>query len=187
MKKPTFIHGVFVAAVLAFAASAIIATLTPFVGFNNVVKLLIPGLAFAYLLFLFRSSDERIGRLTTLVLWGVLATLTWWFSPPLGLYLLVHVGAIWLVRSLYFYSGVFPSLIDLGLSALSISAFGWAIERTGSIFLGIWCFFLVQALFVAIPKRIAKRSKRIEPKVDSNGFEQARRQADKALQQIFSS
>ncbi len=185
MKKPAFIHGVIVAASLAFVASAIIATLTPFVGFLSVVRIVIPALAFAYLLFLFRSSRERTGRLTTLFAWGVLAVVTWWISPPLGIYVLVHVIAIWLVRSLYFYAGVFPSLLDLGLSAISISAFVWAIERTGSIFMGVWCFFLVQALFVAIPRSITRRKTRPAAVAENDRFERARRQADQALQQIF--
>lgn len=185
MKKPAFIHGVFIAAVLAFVASSVIATLTPFVGFLGVVRIVIPALAFAYLIFLFRSSGERTGRLTTLFAWGVLALLTWWFSPPLGIYVLIHVGAIWLVRSLYFYAGAFPALLDFGLSAISISAFVWAIERTGSIFMGVWCFFLVQALFVAIPRTFTRRKARSAAPVENDGFERARRQADQALQQIF--
>ncbi len=185
MRKTTFIHGVVVAAVLAFVASAVIATLTPFIGFLSVVRLVIPALGFAYLLFLFRSNDERTGRLTTLFAWGLLAMLTWWFSPPLGFYVLIHVGAIWLVRSLYFYAGVFPSLLDFGLSAISVSAFVWAIERTGSIFMGVWCFFLVQALFVAIPRTLTRRKTQSGPPVDNDRFESARRQADQALQQIF--
>lgn len=185
MKKPTFIHGALVAAVLAFVASAVIATFTPFVGFRSVAYLVIPGLAFAYLLYLLRTSEERIGRITVLTLWSALAITTWWFSPPLAIYLLVHVGAIWLVRSLYFYSGVFPSLLDLGLSVTSISAFGWAIERTGSIFLGIWCFFLVQALFVVIPKSFTKSKATPERVVGNDRFDQAERQAKQALQKLF--
>jgi len=185
MSKPAFIHGVVVAAILAFVASAVISTLTPFVGFLSVVRLVIPALAFAYLVFLFRSNNERTGRLTTLFAWGVVALFTWWFSPPLGFYVLIHVGAIWLVRSLYFYAGVFPSLLDLGLSATSVFAFGWAIERTGSIFMGVWCFFLVQALFVAIPKSFVRRRTQPAPPVDNDRFEHARRRADQALQQIF--
>jgi len=186
MKKPVFIQGVVVAAVLAFAASAMIAALTPFIGVGGIVRVVIPAIALAYILYLLRSSSERLGRITTLSLWSAMAVATWWVGPPVALYMLIHVGAIWLVRSLYFYSGVFPALIDLGLSAMSVSAFIWAISRTGSVFLAAWCFFLVQALFVAIPERIAGRkvAERI-PATDNEPFDCARRQADQALQQIF--
>lgn len=186
MKRPTFMHGVLVAAVLGFFASAVVATLTPFVGLGSVVRLVIPALGLAYLLYLFSRSTERLGRVITLSIWTVVAAITWWIAPPLPLYLLIHVGSIWLVRSLYFYSGVMPALIDLGLSTLSVSATVWAITRSGSVFLATWCFFLVQALFVTIPPAINTRRKTQAPAApDNENFEQARRQADKALQQLF--
>ncbi len=186
MKRPTFFHGVLVAAVLGFFTSAIVATLTPFVGIGTALRLVIPAMGLAYLLFLFSRSKERVGRVTTISLWAVLAVATWWLAPPLPLYLLVHVAAIWLVRSLYFYSGAFPALLDLGLSTLSVSATVWAITRSGSVFLATWCFFLVQALFVAIPPSIkGKRRVKEDTPVESEKFEQARRQADQALRQLF--
>lgn len=186
MKRPSFLQGVLVAAVLGFFASALVATLTPFVGLGAVIRLVIPALGLAYLLYLFSRSDERLGRVTTLTLWGALAAVTWWVAPPLPLYLLIHVGSIWLVRSLYFYSGVMPALMDLGISAFSVSATVWAISRSGSVFLATWCFFLVQALFVTIPPAIKRRQKsQRNTAIESDSFEQARRQADQALRQLF--
>ena len=186
MKRPTFFHGVIVAAVLGFFASAIVATLTPFVGLSAVVRLVIPALALAYLLYLFSRSTERLGRITALSAWTVLAVTAWWVAPPLPLYLLTHVAAIWLLRSLYFYSGLMPALMDLGISTLSISATVWAITRSGSVFLATWCFFLVQALFVAIPPALAKkRTQQRSTPAESEQFETARRQADQALRQLF--
>jgi hypothetical protein len=186
MKRPSFFHGVIVAAVLGFFASAVVATLTPFVGIGAVLRLVIPALGLAYLLYLFSRSNERVGRVTTLSLWGALAAFVWWMAPPLPFYLLIHVGAIWLIRSLYFYSGVMPALMDLGLSSLSISATVWAITRSGSVFLATWCFFLVQALFVAIPPAIKrKRVAQQNAAADCENFELARRQADQALRQLF--
>jgi hypothetical protein len=81
MKRPTFFHGVVVAAVLAFFASAVVATLTPFVGLGSVVRLVIPGLGLAYVLYLFSRSTERLGRVTALSAWSVMAAITWWMAP----------------------------------------------------------------------------------------------------------
>ncbi len=184
MRRPTFMHGVIVAAVLAFVASVVVATLTPFIGLGSVVRLMIPALSFAYILYLLRSSYERTGRITTLSLWSALAIVTWWISPPLPFYVLTHVGAVWLVRSLYFYSGIFPALMDLGLSAFSVSAFVWAVSRTGSVFLATWCFFLVQALFIAIPPAI-KKSWGTSESPGNEPFDRARRQADEALRALI--
>lgn len=191
MKRPSFFHGVIVAAVLGFFASAIVATLTPFVGLGAVLRLVIPALGLAYLLYLFSRSEERVGRATALAAWGTLAAITWWVAPPLPLYLLIHVGAIWLLRSLYFYSGVMPALMDLGISTLSVSATVWAISRSGSVFLATWCFFLVQALFVAIPPAIRSRRKGQRDSLansaieNNENFERAKRTADQALRQLF--
>lgn len=187
MKRPGFFQGVIVAAVFAFFASAMIATLTPFVGFFAVVRLVIPAMTLGYILYLLSRSREKVGRVTTLTLWSALAAAAWWVAPPLPLYLLIHVAAVWLVRSLYFYSGVLPAVMDLGLDALSIAAAVWAISHSGSIFLATWCFFLVQALFVAIPPAVKRRAATAKnTAADNEAFARARRQADRALNQLFS-
>lgn len=180
MKRPTFFHGMLVAAALAFLASAVIAALTPFVGIGSVVRLSVPLVSLAYILYLLRSSGEKTGVITTVSLWSALAVAAWWIAPPLPFYILIHAGAIWLVRSLYFYSGVFPALLDLGLTALSIAGFMWAASRTGSVFMATWCLFLVQSLFAAIPRTIRKRPSAVQPAANES-FERARRQADEAL------
>ena len=186
MKRPGFVHGVVISAVFAFFASAVVATLTPFVGFGSVLRLVIPALGLAYLVYLMRHSEARVGRVTTLSLWGLLAAASWWMAPPLPLYLLIHAAAIWLVRSLYFYSGVLPALMDLGLSALGISASIWALSRSGSLFLTIWTFFLVQALFVLIPPALKGEAAPRHGSAAADGnFGRARRQADEALRQLF--
>ena len=187
MKRPSFLHGVIVAAMLGFFASATVAALTPFIGLGAVLRLVIPALGLAYLLYLFSRSKERLGRVTALTLWGALALITWWLAPPLPLYLLIHVAVIWLLRSLYFYSGVMPALMDLGLSALSVSATVWAISRSGSVFLATWCFFLVQALFVGIPGRIGHKHPDRHPDPDpGDRFQHAYRIAEGELRKLTS-
>lgn len=49
-----------------------------------------------------------------------------------------------------------------------------------------WCFFLVSALFVAIPTSMkAKRGQCQDVPAENEKFDRARRQADQALQQLF--
>lgn len=184
--RPTFLHGAAAAAGLAVAASVMVALLTPFLGLGAVLRLAVPALAGAYLLWFFRTNRQRTGRVVTLSLWTALAVAAWWLAPPLPVYLLAHAGAVWLVRSLYAYSGVIPALMDLGLSALSALALAWVLLRTGSVFLAAWTFFLVQALWVAIPARIEGRTATRAPGADNERFERASRQADAALRQLFS-
>ena len=57
MKRPSFFHGAIVAGVLGFFASAVVATLTPFIGLGAVLRLAIPALGIAYLLYLLSRSN----------------------------------------------------------------------------------------------------------------------------------
>lgn len=186
MKRPGFFEGVLVAALLAAASGVAGAVLAPLFGLAVVVRLLIPALGLAYFLYLLGRSGERTGRLTVLAAWAVLAALSAWFAPPLPLYLAMHAGALWLLRSLYFYSGVLPALMDLGLTAASIAVTAWAATQSGSLSLTTWCFFLVQALFVAIPPAVRRGNPAASaPPVPNEDFVRARRRAEAALQQLF--
>ncbi|MEL7022304.1 MAG: hypothetical protein AAGL69_01080 [Pseudomonadota bacterium] len=185
MTRPSFWHGVVVAAILAVFASAFVAALLPFIGTSTVLRWVIPLLGLGYIAYLLSRSGVKVGIATTLLTWSITSLAIAWFVPTLPLYLLIHVGLIWIVRSLYFYSGVLPALIDLGLSIASVSAMVWAVTRSGSILLATWCFFLIHALFTAIPARI-RRTPRSTTHTNPDHFQRARRQADAALRQLFS-
>jgi hypothetical protein len=185
-RRPGFFHGVMAAAALALLGSALILVLSPFLGLATVIRLATPFLALAYLLYLLRAARARTGRVVTLSAWGIMSLAAWWFAPSLPFYLLLHAGAIWLIRSLYVYSGLFPALIDLALTAGSVLAFSWAFMRTGSVFLATWCFFLAQALWAYIPLKVQGRNSTTPQIPDNSRFDRARRHADAALRQLFS-
>jgi hypothetical protein len=186
MRRPSFFHGVVVALVIAAAAGAMYPALAPMLGAGTALRLIVPVLALAYLIFLFRRSTGSTGRITTVAVWLAVSAAAWLVAPPIPVYLLIHAGLLWLVRSLYFYSSAIPALLDLGMSALSVSAATWAMSRSGSLFLAVWCFFLVQALFVAIPHRLGRLAHEDAGEIDDDAFERARRRADAALRQLFS-
>ena len=183
MNRPSFWHGVLVAAGLAFVGTVLWSVVPPITGRETAARLLIPLMSLAYVFYLLATADARTGRVVTVSLWSALAVGAWWLSPPLPAYVLIHVGVIWLVRSLYFYSGVIPALLDGLLSGFAAGAFVWAATRTDSIFLSTWTYFLVQSLFVLIPARIGPR-KAGPAAVDSRRFERAKNQADAALRQL---
>jgi hypothetical protein len=191
MKRPGFFQGVLVAVALALAAGIAGAVLAPLMGLPVTVRLLIPALGLGYLLYLFsrtpgRRERMKTGRITALSAWATMALACAWLAPPLSLYLCIHAGAIWLLRSLYFYHGVLPALLDLALSAASVVVTAWAALHSGSLFLAAWCFFLVQALFAAIPPAIRPRQRTAATATEHNeNFERARRQAEAALHQLF--
>lgn len=183
---PRFFSAIMAAALLALAATATVVVLAPFAGLGSVVRLAAPLLALAYLLYLLRSAGAKTGRVVTLTAWTLFAILAWWFAPSLPFYLLLHVGAIWLIRSLHAYSSLIPALIDFALSMFAVLIFAWAFVRTGSVFLATWSFFLVQALWTCIPQSLQRRGTPTAGDGDNRGFERARRQAEAALRQLFS-
>ena len=94
---------------------------------------------------------------------------------------------LWMIRSLYFYSSVLSSLADLGVNGLGVAAAAWAAAPTNSIFLSIWCFFLIQALFVYIPAVVRKENTaNTNPVAAKDRFEQAYREAEYALRKFSS-
>ncbi len=187
MKRPSFYQGVAFALAASLAGGAVHAALTALMPGTGGLRLIIAGTGLAYLLYLLSRSPERIGRVTTVLAWTLGAAAAWLTGPPLGLYVLAHLLMLWLARSLYFHSGVLSSLIDLGLSALALCAAVWALLSTGSVFVGLWCFFLVQALFVAIPERLAGRFVSARPaSASEDPFEHAHRAAEGALRRLSS-
>lgn len=154
MKRITFWNGIVIALFAGVMGSIGFFALTLLLSEDFAIRLLISGLAFAYILYLLSHSPERTGRITVMLIWFVLLATLWLFYPPLTLFLTLHVLVIWLIRSLYFYTRLFSFLADLGLNVLSIFCACWALHHTDSVFLTFWCFFLVQALFALIPTGI---------------------------------
>ena len=190
MKRPGFFNGVLVALVLALIAGAAFAGLGAVFAAGPVLQLIVTALAGAYVAYLLGRSEERSGRIATLVLWSVGAGASWLLAPNLAVLLCAHVAMIWLIRALYFHSSVLSALADLGLSCLALASAIWAAQQSGSLFLAVWCFFLVQALFVVIPQTFAGRAGTFAGKADSpaavetDDFHRAYRAAEAAVRRI---
>lgn len=187
MKRPTFFEGVAVAIATSVMGTVLYTVMVSVFPGTAVLRLLIAVLGLGYVIYLLSRSRERIGRLTVSVVWLLAAGTIWIVDPPLMYYVLVHIGLIWLIRSLYFYSSVFPALADLGLNAASLAAAFWAVSQSQSVLLSIWCFFLVQALFVFIPTRLRKSSSGWQSnRIDEDRFQRAYQVAEAALRKISS-
>lgn len=182
MNRPSFLEGVVVALVASLAGTAVDASLSLFLYPGSAPRLVIAGLGLAYVLYLLGRSQERMGRLTSLLVWLLVAGLTGLLAPPLALYLLIHLGLLWLARALYHHASPLAALLDLGLVFLGLAMGLWAIGQSNSLFLGLWCFFLVQALFGALPVRWGGGS---PPSEDAGErFERAHRTAEAALRRL---
>lgn len=185
MKHPTFSEGVAVALAAAVAGSVGYSVLHDLIGFGWTSYALISGLGLGYILYLLARSRDRVGRFVTLAAWLLCSGTSWFVLEDPTLYLLTQAGMIWLVRSLYHQPGPLAAILDLALGLAALAAGVWAFVHADSLFLGIWTYFLVQALFVTIPSAKGRRpSGRKGADSDPDHFQTAYRSADAALRKL---
>jgi hypothetical protein len=186
MKNPLgFIEGVGVALLFSMTGAAIFMMFNPFMSAGILMRLVISGLGFAYVLYLLWRSRERFGRVTVLTIWLLTSIIIWVFYPPILVYIILHLGMLWLIRSLYFYSGVLPALLDLGLNAIALLLAIGAGLHTESLFIGLWSLFLCQALFVFIPATFQRKTaSAVSNDTPEDRFESAHRVAVAALRKL---
>ncbi len=182
--SPSLAAGLGAAFVFSACGAALLAALSPWLGGAAALRAVVALLGFAYAVYVIARSGERVGRLTTLACWLVVAVAAWLAGLPLVGYVLLHVGLAWLVRSLYRYSGLLAALADLGLSLLGAAFAVWAAQRSGSAWLALWCFFLVQAFHALIPPALARG--RMAPDAADDGFARAHRAAEAAVRRLSS-
>ena len=188
MKKATFIEGVGIALVSSIVVAALFTTISPLFFAGELFRVLVAGLTFFYILYLFLRSKERTGRITVISIWFVITLSSFIFVTSLLLYIVIQLLMIWLIRSLYFYNSLFSSLTDLSLTGLSLVVAISVWLSSGSLFLTFWCFFLVQALFVFIPKKITsnRKSEYIQLPIGDR-FEHAYHTAEIAVSKLINS
>jgi hypothetical protein len=185
MKQATFPEGVTIAIIASITVAALFSVMSSlFIG-GNVFMLLVAAVSFFYIVYLLLRSKERVGRITIIVCWFVITLTSLVFVSSLLLYLAIQLFMIWLVRSLYFYNSIFSALIDLAMTSMSLVVALWALSSSGSIFLSFWSFFLVQALFVYIPKNfIAKDKTPAGRNTETDKFEYAHHAAEAAVTKL---
>lgn len=183
MSRPNFVNGVLLALVLAPAGAASFAALALISAPGPALRIVIAALGALYVAYLLRAAQARVGRPSVAALWLAAAAALWFAAPPLGLYLVAHVALVWGVRVLYHHAGVLAALLDAAVSALALAAAVWAALGTHSVLLAVWCFFLVQALFTAIPGSPAHPQTGGEPQARLR-FRRAQRTAEAALARL---
>jgi hypothetical protein len=99
---------------------------------------------------------------------------------------LVAVALIWGIRAYTYGRSPVAWLLHGGLCLLGLGAALWAYAHSGSIVLAVWSFFLLQALFVCVPPRLAQQP--VEEGVtggqEADGFARAHQAAQKALDRL---
>jgi hypothetical protein len=177
--RPGFIEGAAVALALSLAGGAAHVLLGVLLPSAGGLTLALVGLG--YLLYLLHRAGHRAGRVSALLLWLLATAGTLAVAP--ALMVPVQLLLLWTLRALFFQRGPVAALLDLGLVGLGLGAALWAVITTGSLALGLWSFFLVQALFPSIPA--ARRRGPAEPRdTGDDPFERAERSAAASLRRL---
>lgn len=185
MKDLSFARGVAYALGFAFVSSvAMVVAAQSSLSFHALVFLLVPSLSFVYLLCIGQYRVRKSGWISSLSIWCVFTFLLWLLSPSLTDYALLHVAAVSVMRGLFFHKNFASVLMDFTLSLFALGAAFWAVSHTGSIFLSVWCFFLVQAAFVLLPGFSREASTDTDATANSQQFDMALRKAEEALRKV---
>lgn len=185
MKKPTFSEGVGIALFSSITATAVFIALASIVFSDDLFRIIIASLSLVYIIYLLSRSNQRLGRLSILLFWFICTVTSLIFVPSLLFYIVIQLILIWFIRSLYFYSSILSALTDFVLTGSGLIVAIWVWTTSGSLFLTFWCFFLVQALFVFIPKNFVRNKHETTKKISSNDrFEHAFHAAETAVSKL---
>jgi hypothetical protein len=184
MNAPSLWREIGIGLLLSVAGAVILASLGPILGNGLVVRGLILGLAAVYLVLMLQAFRARVGRMLALLGWCAASALLLVFDPALWVWLGVQVMVIWLIRCLYRYDRLGAALADAIISSFALAAAIATARHSGSLFLSLWCYFLVQAnvAFIAPRRPLPGSDERADAGDDD--FAQAQRHAEIALRRL---
>jgi len=185
MNRPSFWREVGVALALSIAGAIAFHATAVVIGSATALRLVIAGLGIVYAISLLRGLGARVGRMLAIGAWLALDVALFVFDTPLLLWLMAQTFAIWLLRCWCCYASLFAALADGALGMFALAATEVAAAHSHSVFLALWSFFLVQALFVLIPEDPRQRHATALPD-DADRFDQAQRSAEAALRRLAS-
>jgi hypothetical protein len=183
MSRPSFWREIGVGLALSIIGAVAYHAITTIIGSALALRLVVAGLGVVYGVALLRGLRARVGRLLAIAAWIALDVALFVFDPPLLLWLAAQAFAIWLLRCWCCYASFFAALADGALNLFALAAAMVAALHSHSVFLALWSFFLVQALFVLIPETQRPRIAAAQPD-DEDRFDQAHRSAEAALRRL---
>jgi len=184
MQRPTLLEGILVALTASLVAGPLVFGLRLVLGVSMAWKAGIVILAYAYIVYLLAQSSRTAGRTTFAVLSLLVLLASLMFEVRWPAMALIAVALIWGLRAYAYSQSFVVTLLHGGLCLLGLSAALWAYAHSSSIALASWSFFLMQAAFVLVPPRLARRTLAaggIAGAQEVDGFVLAHQAAQKAL------
>jgi len=185
LKSPGIVNGIIAAFLISLVAGVASLLFSVFVSTTTLFSITLYTATLAYLIYLLKNSNARVGRVVVISGWATTSLVCWMFNVPLLEQLFIFAGTIWLVRSLYFHGSIFAAILDFGLVSVGLAASAWAMVNTGSLTTAVWSFFLIQSLFCWIPDLSRKPSSNVySPQPGEAAFQSAHRVALDAVHKL---
>lgn len=182
MKTLSFWPAVALALAISVLGWVLHSVIGGFLGIGVSLRVVVLVAAMLQLLALLATHPQRSGRVVAAGAWLALSGLLVLVDPALPVWLVAQTGFIWLLRSLQRYDSLLPAAADALLSGFALSAAIATAMHTRSLFLSLWCYFLVQALAAFLPRRLPTAAPPAAAGV--NDFEASFRTAEAALRRL---
>lgn len=186
MKNPSILNGIVTAIVITLASIPVTIVLQPAVSFGVAFKLTVLAASVVYLAYMVNNRRGRAGNVTLLGLLLIVLVIAGMVNIGLASTIVLATGSIWLLRSWLFHRSLIAVAADFVLCLTSLGGALWAFHYGGGYFGALWCFFLIQALFVLIAGVGGSKSLSEAGGSDGSRFERARYTAEVALERILS-
>ncbi|HSX60194.1 MAG TPA: hypothetical protein VLF18_08350 [Tahibacter sp.] len=183
MKRPSLRREIGIAVALSLAGAVGFRALALFVGASSALRLTVLTVGTIYVIALLSAAPMRAGRLVVAIVTVGLGAGLIALDPPLPAWVLALTAGFWLLRCGYLHDGLGAAVKDAALSTFSIAAASYGAMHSRSLFLALWAYFLVQALWTLIPAAAAATT----ASPDDGGasrFDQAERTAEAALRRL---
>ena len=188
MKRPSILSGLAFALIATVFAVPVWWGLQTALPFSLAFRLTLLSASLAYCFYLLRTVQNRVGTLSlataNLVIGMVLCCLPVTTPSVAGALAVV----ITLNRSLLFHRSLIAIAFDGLVSLLGLILGSYLFAKMGSIPAVVWSFFLVQSLFVMIPRRLSEKAHPFPAREDEeqlDPFLRGQRQAEAALKQMM--
>jgi hypothetical protein len=182
MKTLSFWPAVALALAISVLGWVLHSVIGGFVDIGVSLRVVVLVAAMLQVLALLATHPQRSGRVVAAGAGLALSGLLVLVDPALPVWLVAQTGFIWLLRSLQRYDSLLTASADALLSGFALSAAIATAMHTRSLFLSLWCYFLVQALAAFLPRRLPAAAPPTAACV--NDFEASFRTAEAALRRL---
>ncbi|WP_444995242.1 hypothetical protein [Aliikangiella sp. IMCC44359] len=184
MKTISLTQSIFIGLCLSIVGAVGFQTMSWVLPEGDVLQIILSTINFVYIAYLLFNSSHKTGRLSCLILYSTANIILLLAFISHEILLIFLCSSIWLARSIFFQKNLLASIIDALLILIGYSVALWTLSTTHSWFLTLWCFYLIQTLFIYIPQLTRIKKKQDNSLPDNQAFQIAYKNATNAIKRI---